>query len=68
MAIKASNQVTLVDLTDGFSVVLTNENHTFIGGTSAVNGTQTATTQIVAFLPVKSKYLVLLEQFHARQD
>lgn len=49
MAIKASNQVTLVDLTDGFSVVLTNENHTFIGSTSAVNGTQTATTQIVAF-------------------
>ena len=49
MSVKASNQVTLLDLTDGFSVILTNENHTFIGTTTAVNGTQTATTQIVAF-------------------
>lgn len=29
MAIKASAQIDLIDLTDGFTVVLTNENHTF---------------------------------------
>ena len=34
MAIKASNQVTLVDLTDAYTIVLTSEAHTFIGNTS----------------------------------
>ena len=46
MAIKASAQIDLIDLTDGFTVVLTNENHTFLGTTSAVDGTQTATCQV----------------------
>lgn len=50
MAIKASNQVTLVDLTDAYTIVLTSEAHTFIGNTSSVNGTQTTTTQIFAYL------------------
>jgi hypothetical protein len=31
MAVKASNQVTLVDLTDAYTVIMTNEAHTFIG-------------------------------------
>lgn len=48
MATKASNQITLIDLTDGYSVILTNESHTFLGTTNAVNGTQTATTTIQA--------------------
>ena len=48
MAIKASAQIDLIDLTDGFTVVLTNENHTFLGTTSAVDGTQTATCQVQA--------------------
>ena len=48
MAIKASNQITLIDLTDGYSVVLTNENHTFIGTTNSVQGTQTTTCMIQA--------------------
>ena len=48
MAIKASNQITLVDLTDGYSVFLTNENTTFLGTTSNVNGTQTVTTKVMA--------------------
>ncbi|SCJ35165.1 Uncharacterised protein [uncultured Clostridium sp.] len=46
MAIRASAQIDLIDLTDGFTVVLTNENHTFLGTTSAVDGTQTATCQV----------------------
>lgn len=49
MAVKASNQLTLIDLTDAYTIVLTNEAHTFIGGTSAVASTQTATTQIFAY-------------------
>lgn len=48
MAIKASNQIDLLDLTDGYSVILTNESHTFLGTTNSVNGTQTTTTQIMA--------------------
>ena len=48
MANKASNQVTLIDLTDGYSVVLTNESHTFLGTTNSVDGTQTTTTSIQA--------------------
>lgn len=50
MAIKASNQMTLIDLTDAYSVILTNENHTFIGDTDSVASTQTATTQVIVML------------------
>lgn len=48
MAIKATNQIDLIDLTDGYSVILTNENHTFLGTTTSVNGTQTTTLQVMA--------------------
>lgn len=48
MAIKAVNQIDVIDLTDGYSVVLTNDNYIFLGTTNAVNGTQTTTTQVMA--------------------
>lgn len=48
MAIKASNQVSLVDLTDGYSVIMTNDNYTFLGNTESVSTQQTTTTQIQA--------------------
>lgn len=48
MAIKASNQIDLLDLTDGYSVILTNDNYTFLGTTNSVNGTQSTTCQIMA--------------------
>lgn len=48
MAVKASNQVTVLDLTDGYSIVMTNEATTWLGSTNAVSKTQTATTQITA--------------------
>lgn len=48
MAIKAVNQIDVIDLTDGYSVVLTNDNYTFLGTTTSVNGTQTTTTQVMA--------------------
>jgi hypothetical protein len=47
MAIKASNQMTLIDLTDAYSVILTNESHVWLGDTDSVNGTQTTTTQVM---------------------
>lgn len=48
MAIKAVNQIDVIDLTDGYSVVLTNDNYTFLGTTTSVNGTQTTSTQVMA--------------------
>lgn len=48
MAVKASTQIDLIDLTDGYSVNLSNDNHTFQGTTNAVNGTQTVTCKITA--------------------
>lgn len=48
MAIKASSQLTLIDLTDGYSVIFTNENHTFLGNTNSVEGTQTTTCMVQA--------------------
>ena len=48
MGIKAVSQVDVIDLTDGYSVVLTNDNYTFLGTTKSVSGTQTTTTQVMA--------------------
>ena len=48
MPVKASNQKTLMDLTDGYSVILTNDNYTFLGDTDSVSGTQSTTCQIQA--------------------
>lgn len=49
MAIKASSQLTVIDLTDAYSVVMTNENHTWTGTTTGVSGTQSITTTIAAY-------------------
>lgn len=48
MAIKSADQITIVDVTDAYSVILTSEAYTFVGGTSgATSGS--CTTQAVAF-------------------
>lgn len=47
MAIKASDQISIVDLTDGVSVTLTSESHIFPGTTSAAKA-GSVTTQIIA--------------------
>jgi len=44
MAIKSSDQISLVDLTDGFSVILTNDSYTFPGTTNAAKAGSTTTT------------------------
>ena len=44
MAIKSSDQISLVDLTDGFSVILTNDSYTFPGSTNAAKAGSTTTT------------------------
>ena len=49
MAIKASDQVSIVDVTDAYSITLTSEAYTFVGGTSGVASGATCSTQAVAF-------------------
>lgn len=49
MAIKSADQITIVDVTDAYSVILTSEAYTFVGGTSGVAPGNSCTTQAVAF-------------------
>jgi hypothetical protein len=49
MAIKSSDQISIVDVTDAYSVTLTSEAHTFPGSTSAAKAGST-TTQVNAML------------------
>ena len=46
MAIKSSDQISIVDLTDGYSVILTNDSFTFAGGVSSANAGSTTTTVV----------------------
>lgn len=46
MAIKSSDQISIVDLTDGYSVILTNDSYTFAGTTNAAKAGSTTTTII----------------------
>lgn len=49
MAIKSADQITIVDVTDAYSVMLTSETYTFVGGTSGASSGATCTTNAVAF-------------------
>lgn len=49
MAIKSADQITIVDVTDAYSVILTSEAYTFVGGTSGAAAGASCTTQAVAF-------------------
>ena len=46
MAIRSSDQISIVDLTDGYSVILTNDSYTFAGSTSAATAGSTTTTVV----------------------
>lgn len=46
MAIKSGSQLTILDLSDAYSVNLSSEAHVFAGTTNSVNGTQSITTKI----------------------
>lgn len=49
MAIKSADQITIVDVTDAYSVGLTSETYTFVGGTSGVASGQSCTTEAYAY-------------------
>jgi hypothetical protein len=50
MAIKSSDQITVVDLTDGYSVNLTNDSFTFAGDKDGKIATQQSTTTVIQAL------------------
>lgn len=47
MAIKSVDQISIIDVTDAYSVILTSETHAFLGTTNAAKAGST-TTQIIA--------------------
>lgn len=49
MAIKAKDQVTMLDITDAYSVILTSEAYTFVGNTSGAPSGLSCSTQVVAY-------------------
>lgn len=49
MAVRAQAGITLYDITDGYSIILTSEAHTFVGGTSGAASGNSCETQVVAF-------------------
>lgn len=49
MAIKSADQITIVDVTDAYSVMLTSETYTFVGEVSGTTTGLTCTTQAVAY-------------------
>lgn len=49
MAIKASDQITITDITDAYSVMLTSEAYTFVGGVNGAASGSSCTTQAIAY-------------------
>lgn len=54
MAVKASSQISMIDVTDAYSVLLTSEAYAFTGNVSGAPAGLTCTTQVVAFCGQKS--------------
>lgn len=49
MAIKSADQITIIDVTDAYSVMLTSEAYTFVGGSGGVAAGVSCSTEAVAF-------------------
>ena len=49
MGIKATNQITIVDLSDAYSAMLTSEAYTFVGNVNGAGAGKTCVTEAVAF-------------------
>lgn len=49
MAIRATGQATIIDVTDAYSIILTSEAYTFPGTTSGASAGQKCATQAVAY-------------------
>lgn len=47
--VKSADQITIIDVTDAYSVMLTSEAYTFVGGNNGVGAGESCTTEAVAF-------------------
>lgn len=62
MAIKATNQMTIIDVTDAYSVLLTSEAYTFVGNTSGAPAGLKCATQAVAYCGTNQCPTVTVDQ------
>lgn len=62
MAIKSTGQITILDVTDAYSIMLTSEAYTFVGGTGGVASGQSCTTEAVAFCGSNQCTSVIVKQ------
>ena len=62
MAIISADQITIVDVTDAYSVILTSEAYTFVGGTDGVAAGASCNTQAVAFCGTTQCTMVSIDQ------
>ncbi len=62
MAIKATGQMTIVDITDAYSVILTSEAYTFVGNTSGAPAGLKCATQAVAYCGSNQCSIVNVDQ------
>lgn len=62
MAIKSADQITIVDVTDAYSVILTSEAYTFVGNTSGAPSGSSCSTQAVAYCGASQCPIVSVDQ------
>lgn len=62
MAIKSADQITIIDVTDAYSVILTSEAYTFVGGVNGVSSGASCSTQVVAFCGSAQCSVVTVDQ------
>lgn len=55
MGIKSADQITIVDVTDAYSVMLTSEAYTFVGGTGGVGSGSTTAVATAKTLSISAK-------------
>lgn len=61
MAVKSADQITIVDVTDAYSVILTSEAYTFVGNAEGAPSGNSCTTQAVAYCGANQCSSVVVE-------
>ena len=62
MEVKGLGQLTIADLTDAYSVILTSETYTFVGTNAGVESGNSCITQVVAFCGTNQSMSVIVDE------
>lgn len=62
MEVKGLGQLTIADLTDAYSVILTSETYTFVGTNAGVESGNSCITQVVAFCGTNQSTSVIVDE------